>query len=397
MNSNTIHNLYFKTIINDHLRQPLQSHFHQARQNWLNDSIPNRWHPSQCILPSVIVFDPCNQHPNDVALPHCATCNQQCVTDWSHSKIRQIINSEPSILLQPTYVCPNNEFHDQGHKFYINPASNQFYCDENALPTFIANRYPFAITHKNVIATNVAHLLFNSHQTILSISKFEQLMRKQHHEFVEKKRLNLLMQMQSNDIQPATDWNDWSYNAVFKLQNRRRFFRDCILDEYNQKKPYWEYRKRQVTHDGVIFVDHTHKSAYRCKNRNGDRMFDAMYSIMNKEEIICQRLCISKQQQEIEDLHEYTESLNHVSRVLSDQCCADRPLVQRKHGADTTCKLDVFHALLRLSPHMPSTHHLYSISLSELKDVFYIKKNRVTQRTSNIPTLQASFASWCNM
>ena len=86
------------------------------------------------------------------------------------------------------------------------------------------------------------------------------------------------MQMRSEGIDLPTNWSlDIEYTV--KLKNRRQFLRQCAIDEFKQKEEYWVYRKRGVTHDGTIIIDHTHKVAYKCKSKSGERMFDAFYRV----------------------------------------------------------------------------------------------------------------------
>ena len=387
---------YYNQIIQDHLQKPLPPQLHQPSAKWFNNIISHKYHIIQCFAPTVIVFDPCNQFANDVEHPKCSTCGVMCVTSWSNLKTRDVINDEYTVLIQPCYVCPNNSKHSAGNKHYISPASDRFYLNNDIFPIHIKNQYPVHITHQNAITEGLASLIFGFQHSTLSISKLDQVLRKECFDKIQKKKLNLLITMQQKNIQPQNNWDLWSVKDLIHFKNRRYFFRQSILDDYKQKKEYYIYRMRQKKHNGKIMVDHTHKIAYRCKNAQGQRLYDAVYSVMSREDIMCQRFCVTKEHKEVEDLHQYAERQRHVERVLSDQCCSDRNMVQRIHGADTTCKLDIFHAIQRLTPHMCSTDPLYSIALMEFKDVFYIKNNRVTQKTANISTLQAMYKQWCD-
>ncbi len=127
-------------------RNNLYHHNGKKSQKWISEVINNEFDSDQCQLPRVLMFDPPTQYPNDCTHPTCSTCNETCVPSWSQFSIRQVIDTEPSIIIQPTYVCPNNKRHSQGNKCHINPCAEIYYEDVNYLPNHIKNEYPVSVT-----------------------------------------------------------------------------------------------------------------------------------------------------------------------------------------------------------------------------------------------------------
>eukprot|EP01083_Nonionella_stella_P255449 876780_1 len=349
---------YYRCVINSHLDECLSSELHEPRKQWIAQCFHDEFDQRQCELPAVIMFDPCNQH--NVAMPECTTCGTLCVTDFAESryKTRFVIHTQRTILIQPTYRCPHNSLHDKGYTYSIVPGGSAFY-NGDSIPIYIKNNYPFAITHRTAIATKTADWIFNNHQTILSLNKTEEIIRKQTIDNIQKKKLNLLYRIRNSGQNLPSDWNCAVVPDKDLSHERRKFLRTIVIDEYRSKREYWRYRKRVLTHDGTIRVDHSHKSAYKCKNAQGDRMFDGIYTIMNAVDVLCVRLCINKEQKEIEDLHVYVQNIKPVEVVLTDQCCKDRPMVQRIHGPNCKCLLDVYHAIARPMKHMLKTNPIF--------------------------------------
>ena len=76
---------------------------------------------------------------------------------------------------------------------------------------------------------------------------------------------------------------------------------------------------------------------------------------------------------------------NTIAVVYIDNCCQWKRLLQEEFGNDLLVKLDLFHALQRITSKMPKRHSFYGACISDLRVVFRARGDLGIRRTKTTP------------
>ena len=76
---------------------------------------------------------------------------------------------------------------------------------------------------------------------------------------------------------------------------------------------------------------------------------------------------------------------NTIAVVYIDNCCQWKRLLQEEFGNDLLVKLDLFHAIQRITSKMPKRHSFYGACISDLRVVFRAREILVLGRPKLLP------------
>ena len=74
-----------------------------------------------------------------------------------------------------------------------------------------------------------------------------------------------------------------------------------------------------------------------------------------------------------------------IAVVYIDNCCQWKRLLQEEFGNDLLVKLDLFHAIQRITSKIPKKHSFYGACTSDLRVVFRARGDLGIRRTKLLP------------
>ena len=113
----------------------------------------------------------------------------------------------------------------------------------------------------------------------------------------------------------------------------------------------------------TISFDHTFKVAANIGFHREDGKYDSLYIVMNgKGQILTwqltKRTAFSQVETLLKDLKERSQMIRTVYMYNIDDCCKLRGKISSVFGSDVTVKLDLFHAVQRITNTLPKKNLL---------------------------------------
>lgn len=146
----------------------------------------------------------------------------------------------------------------------------------------------------------------------------------------------------------------------------------------------------------TISFDHTFKVAANIGFLREDNVwvpqYDSLFMVMNsKGQVITWQLTKGTSFVQIEPLlsdlhHRANQQKQQLQMVYIDDCCKLRNKIQSVFGTDVSVKLDVFHAVQRITKTLPKRHVLRKQCIQNLRQVFRKDGDSAEKRISHTPS-----------
>jgi hypothetical protein len=151
----------------------------------------------------------------------------------------------------------------------------------------------------------------------------------------------------------------------------------------------------QVTVGRTISFDHTFKIASNIGYSRSDGVwvtqYDSMFIVMNQEgKIIKWQFTKGTSLEQVRTILEDLNSLGleqgeGIQTVFIDDCCKLRPKLRSIFGHNVEVKLDLFHAIQRITRTVSKRHSLYHQCVLDLRQVFRQRGDSGEKRTAETP------------
>lgn len=325
-------------------------------------------------VPDVILWDPMVQFPQSPALQICPSdCGRPLERkEWQN---RQQSGSRPRIihdidgivlLVSRTYMCAS------GHRFLSHDPQilEQFPC---------ASQIPFVLSHKSGLTMRCVSMVLSLIAKGKKISTIESVLHQSRKENFFRKLLCASVNQNMHGF--AT----FEETVAGKIRPGRELLLSCFLAVFWRNEIFYRQRTHGITiNEDWICCDHTFKSAmnigiYQKKTSSRAKwvkQFTALFLVLNDVgQALTWRLVEDTSYDSVaEVLDEVKQRLSDQKKVIReiyvDDCCKVRRKLQDIFGEQVMIKLDIFHAVQRITKKVSKKHSLFFDFISSLKLVF---------------------------
>ena len=351
-------------------------------------------HGHTCCLPLILVWDPLKQFPLYFSEIKCFTCGSNLYQKrWN---ICQDISSQPRtlqdiegfvILFGVVYSCDN-----QHNVLSYDPRLLNLFPNHFAIP--------FVLSHRTGFTKRLLDFIFAHIEQGLDFSK----------------TIATIEAVRSNFIQHASHHylQGFKYPAMISRFTITSLF---LQNFFLRKENAISDDMRELTSDsGWISIDHTFKVmsniGYFRSDKKWITQYNSLFIVLNElGQVLTWQFTKTEASSEVRDLltalfsrfiRRGSEASIH--SVILDNCCQWRPFLQSVFGNNVSIKLDLFHAVQRISRTLLRKERYYSQFLSELRMVFRRAGDVATRRTMPTPdttaiseNLNKFIERWMNM
>ena len=349
--------------------------------------------PCNFLLPLVLLWDPYTQFfPEKTFLCPHDQCGRQATTKyWNDGTLpyrqpRTIHGVEDTILLvSAVYIC------DRNHKTLAH--------DPRVINTLSRSIVPFVLIHRtgfhrlflNMISS-FCHNGMNFHSLEASIGEMRW------ENFLVRKSLyeNAVEQFRhsSQDEVICKDFPSFEETAMNYLPSNDVMC-SCFLAKFTEDENYYIRSIQSEDTGDSLSIDHTFKIAsnigYLRRDGKWVSQYDSVFFIINHDgKILSWKFTKGTSFQQVEDVltgigrRAYMQG-NAIKTIYIDNCCQWRNKLQRLLGNELQVKLDVFHAIQRITKKISKRHPFYSHCVNDLTLVFREESDHGEVRTKATP------------
>ena len=307
-------------------------------------------------LPAVLLWNPYITHPQFVTseFMKCTKCGSSMhVTYWqdgsSPTKQPRVLHSigRLVLLVSAVYACDNN------HRVLAH--------DKTTLQCFpVQHLIPFVLLHRTGFTRDLVDTCMAFIRQGVNFYKMETLITERRWETFAKQQDMLLLHQRLTskaDIQleSVSEFCD-SQLARFPSNN---VLSQCFLAGFLRDEHLYLREMMSINIGDTISFDHTFKVAANIGFLREDNVwipqYDSLFIVLNKlGKIVTWKLTngtrFAQTEQLLRDLyHRAAAQQTKISTVYIDDCCKLRHKIHSVLGKDTSVKLDVFHAVQRIT------------------------------------------------
>ena len=353
--------------------------------------------PNAYILPNAIVWEPHRQLaqflPGDF---FCPICNEHGMPvllkpkEWKDGRLRRLMPRQITgisgrfLLISRVYSC------SAGHE--INGH------DPSVLAMIgSTRRIPFILSHRTGVTRELLDMFVSMVRNGLSFAQI--------HEIVLD-RLHLRhLELDSRFLEDLNSYSARHPIIIVDVFPRFNPMRDCpsrntisdfFLHYFDLNEDLFVKRMTETSADDWLSCDHTFditSSVGYERKEDGKwiRHYDSLFCVMNeKGHVVTWQLT---QTQGFENVRRNLEQLHRrlanqgkrVKEFYIDNCCHWRKKLQEVFGSELAVKLDLFHALSRISTKISKRHPFYGRCLQDLRLIFRDTTDVGDTRTEKTP------------
>ncbi len=286
------------------------------------------------------------------------------------------------LLVSAIYVCEN------GHKTL---AHDTRVLEMITCPSLV----PFVLLHQTGftkefvdLCTSMCHSGMNFHSLEAVIGKT----RWQHHIYMKQNYESLVQQFQ---IFSASTECPCFIDFDLKTVPSDDLIAKCFLAKFLEDDTKYRCNIQSVDTGTSISFDHTFKVAsnigFLRKDRKWVNQYDSAFFVFNSGgKILSWQFTQGTSFRQVKKLlfliqQRAVTQGNVINTVYIDNCCQWKRLLQEVFGEHLNVKLDLFHAVQRITGKMPKRHAFYSACTSDLRLVFRAKGDQGVKRTDTTP------------
>ena len=339
-------------------------------------------------LPDVIIWDPMKQYPaitNDLF----SVCYEQgcgsymkvfCWQDGRKSRYNPRClygMSGFTVLLCRIYVCPNNHFITS--------------CDPRILKAFLNKvciPLPFVLLHRTGITREAYSTIFNmacQGTSFCDIAKFLLW------QYQERHSISLLNYLNTHECQKE---HALQLNPCPKQGISNDLVMELFVMMFNTVKPFLHHSMLSLTAE-CLSCDHTFKLPRHIglmRGSNWVTQYDSLFIMQSeKGEVLFWQLTSGTAYSAVNDgLQSLAERINaahkSVKKIIIDNCCSWRRKLMNTFGEEVEVKLDIFHAVKRVSGALSKKHIHFYKCIHDWKLVFRSRGDNGHERRSPTPS-----------
>ena len=165
----------------------------------------------------------------------------------------------------------------------------------------------------------------------------------------------------------------------------------CFLTSFLQHEELYLYEMINIPVTESISLDHTFKIAsnigYLREDKKWVSEYDSVFFVLNKHgKVLTWQLTKGTSFDQLAVLQDVAErAQNELKIIYVDDCCKMRRKITNIFGSNVAVKLDLFHAVQRITKTLPKKHELFQSCIQELRLVFCSKGDCEISRLSNTP------------
>lgn len=353
--------------------------------------------PSDYLLPRIIIWDPINQQPLSHITFYCSIHQDSLLKYvpcmWNNGK-RKSRNFAPRML-----------YHVDG---LIHLIGTHYYCEKGShyvqstspevlshIPMIYFHLIPFSLGYRSGYTTDMVASIRDHISSGMSFTQLEEYFVQKYAERFMKLQLNYYTHMKVFYASfchtcDMTDILQFPNDTTVKAPVGNSLVR-LFLQDFNNNIPFYDYDMLNSDANSIS-CDHTFKVSMNIgQYRAGkwEKIYDALFIVMNEHsEVISWQLTQSTKFVDITPMFmELNERLAHkIDFVMLDNCCQFRSKIMEIFGNDTKVFLDLFHAISRVTRHIPKKHLFSKECINDFSKIFRSPKDRNTRkRTCHTP------------
>ena len=288
------------------------------------------------------------------------------------------------LLISAIYVC------EDGHKTLAHDARVLKLISQPLVPFVLLHQTGFTKEFVD-LCTSVCHSGMNFHSLQAVIGKT-----RWHYHICRKQRYDSLVQQfetrtMANVFTECPNFVDFDLNTVPSDD----LIAKCFLAKFLEEESRYRFNIQSVDTGTSICFDHTFKVASNIGfvRRDGKwiTQYDSAFFIFNSDGKILswqftQGTSFNQVKKLLAFIHQRAVAQgNIIETIYIDNCCQWKRLLQDVFGKRLKVKLDLFHAVQRITSKMPKRHAYYSACTSDLRLVFRATGDQGRKRTDTTP------------
>ena len=331
-------------------------------------------------IPDIILWDPLAQFPTlYFHISKCLADNCEYVMEKKEWQNGQNTNSLPRLihgidgvvlLVSRIYVCGS------GHRFLSH--------DERILSRFLSQDHiPFLLSHRSGLTMQCVSLVVSLIGEGKKISSVENALRETRRETFYRNVLCSVELIQK--IAKSSNVLKFENSINGRVCPGSKILLLLFLQNFWKHELYYRKRMHEIgISEDWICCDHTFKSVMNIgiyQRRDNDRskwvkQFKSLFIVLNDiGQVLSWQLADDTSHDTVhETLNEINQRLKAKTRTLKeiyvDDCCRLRNKMQSVFGREVVVKLDIFHAIQRITKKTSKWHSLFYDFVASLKHVF---------------------------
>lgn len=341
-------------------------------------------------VPDIILWDPIVQFPcSAAAIQQCSSDNCGRPLERREWQNKQQSGLRPRIihdvdrivlLVSRRYMCAS------GHRFLSH--------DPQILERFpCASQIPFVLSHKSGLTMRCMSMVISLIAKGKKISTIESVLKQSRKETYYRKLL-------CASVNPGIGFATFEEAFTGKMIPGRELLLSSFLVVFWRNEIFYRRRLHEISiNQDWICCDHTFKSAMNIgiyQQKTGSRakwvkQFKALFLVLNDvgQTLTWKLVQDTSYDSLLEVLGEIKQRFIDQEKVLReiyvDDCCKVRKKLEDIFGNQVMIKLDIFHAVQRITKKVSKRHTLFHDFISSLKLVFRNPTDLGTNREQSTP------------
>ncbi len=322
------------------------------------------------VLPYVMLWDPLHQLPglftNGASCPQCSQqLNETVYWKWGQSsgvQPRTIHCIEYTVLIvSAVYSCACK------HTVVAS--------DPRILSTLTFEQQPFVLFHRTGFTKHFINTVINLLREGMTLTRIELYVAKCRKDYGSS--LHLRMKLLGNDLLDIAS----VLNYIQSPAPSNDMICKCFIAHFLEHQTLYDLQMQLLTADQHISFDHTFKIASNIGFQRADHkwvtQYNSVFLVMNEVgQVIAWQLTRSTSLDEVEFLltnlaiRLSTHGASSRLSVYVDNCCQLRCKLTAIMGSNILVKLDLFHAVQRITRTLSKKHPFFYQCMADLKLVF---------------------------
>ena len=279
------------------------------------------------------------------------------------------------LLVPAVYICTN------GHELTS--------TDAHVLKQFPEQEHiPFILLHRSGITRELARAIISLIVEGLSFTAVER--------FIKSRRTDYIASLQLK-IQHIPRYRMISLPSCASIANlhlpypSNNIMTTCFLHNFAEHRNIYTKEMASLTTSGFISIDHTFKVTANLGYLRPDKNWVSLYNSLlnNIGQVIAWQFTRTTSVDETSVLlsslfERFQKGTSQCETIYVDNCCTVRSKLQQLCGQSLSVKLDIFHAVQRITRVLPKRHLLYSQILKDIRLLFRDPKD--TGKVRTLPT-----------
>lgn len=352
--------------------------------------------PSPYLLPNVIIWDPFVQFPNiftnDVKCPRCKdSVNFLKPVGWKDGRLRRhtprTIFGKTGVVLVVSreYLCC------KGHEV---SAHHPEILEMFPLQSMI----PFILSHKSGMTRELLEEIIAMIRNKLSFVQVHDIMTdrlQMRHLHAERR---FLEDIEIYSVRHPVVYETWfpSFDGSRVCPSRNTITNFFLYHFDTQEKILVQRMNSLSTDNGWLSCDHTFKVAtnigyVRQEDKKWVKQFENLFCVLNeKGQVLTWQLSESQSFRSIEHLmknlfNRLKSQEKNINEFYVDNCCQWRHMLQSIFGEHLQVKLDIFHAVQRVTSKLSKKHPFHWLCVQDLRMIFRDPTDQGETRTKLTP------------